>query len=657
MFAVRDIATTGDHLWVGTNGGLLRYSFSGDEPLRIAGDVGPGGEEIVGLHVDHRGHLWALSGVGLARYDAGAWDSRAGDLPALGMPTSLTSDASGRLWVGGSKGVAAFQNGRWKRWLAQPGITALTFHQEDLWVGTGGRGFYRIETAGTSHWYGPAQQSPCLHVRTLVSQTDRLWALCQNRSGTILVEFDGRTWTSWTAAVTGSVIDATTTDQGLTLVTTEGLWQLERVTTDQASSSDVQPLVQLSPPQRLEARQQKLRPRPVPRRGGWRRSAGARPPHAPFADTTLASTHPPSQRWLLRRLPQRPPPHPTVLHFDQRGLWLGTEGLGVLHFGDSEEPTPYRTLDLVIRERAFTVATDLEGRAWFLSRDLSPGMLGADSEEGFRLIDIEPDVTAGVQILAFCSRDHASYALGRIRDLPVLRVYVNTEGAWRELMARDVDVLDANADVSFFEVDPQGRFWLGLVRREPDRAEPVPAGVLVLDHRRPTVTLHGTRPRGPDARRLANIVTSVGFTATGDAWLGGLLGVTVLRKNGQRQRFSEANGLLGEIVADLAVDNDGAPWVATPAGIGTYREGRWHFFNNEQLRGIHVQTLAMDSRGELWAGGNRGLVHYDGQRWEVLTTEEGLLSQRIRSVHVDGHDRVWLVTEAGITLLLREPPE
>jgi ligand-binding sensor domain-containing protein len=119
------------------------------------------------------------------------------------------------------------------------------------------------------------------------------------------------------------------------------------------------------------------------------------------------------------------------------------------------------------------------------------------------------------------------------------------------------------------------------------------------------------------------------------------------------RQFSEANGLQGDIVSDLAVDRNDVPWVATPSGVGRYQDGSWRFFLDDWPREMNVGSLAIDSRGQLWTGGTRGAVHYDGMRWETITTREGLVSDRIRSVHVDGRDRVWFVTDAGISLLER----
>jgi ligand-binding sensor domain-containing protein len=130
--------------------------------------------------------------------------------------------------------------------------------------------------------------------------------------------------------------------------------------------------------------------------------------------------------------------------------------------------------------------------------------------------------------------------------------------------------------------------------------------------------------------------------------------VTVLRPGGVLERFDEARGLMGEVVNDLAIDSRGVPWVATPEGLGHYQQNTWRFFLDNQPENLHVNSLAVDAAGELWTGGNRGAIHYDGRRWEVFSsTRGGLISNRIRSVHVDGQNRVWFVTEAGISMLTR----
>lgn len=366
---------------------------------------------------------------------------------------------------------------------------------------------------------------------------------------------------------------------------------------------------------------------------------------------------------------------------DGRGVWIGTEGLGATRIGRGGAVTVYRTLDLIVDDRPFSVAADGEGNSWFLSRDLRAGVLGSDLNDSFEPSQVEPNATSGFQILAFGSRGLGAYALGRMRGTNVLRVYQRARGEWFELLERELSFapdpedeeerLDEEeqqplpdpfegllVDFSFFEVDEDGRFWVGLLSRpeHAPSAEPTPHGVLVIDLEQEELVLHGQEPRGPGALRVPNAITVVDFTSEGDTWLAGLTGAVVIRADGSMERFSEANGLLGGIVNDLAIDANDIPWVATPEGLGRYQGGSWRFFMDNMPEGIHVLSLAVDSRGELWAGGNRGAVHYDGENWEVITTANGLISNRIRSVHIDGRDRVWFVTSSGISLLERQAP-
>lgn len=164
--------------------------------------------------------------------------------------------------------------------------------------------------------------------------------------------------------------------------------------------------------------------------------------------------------------------------------------------------------------------------------------------------------------------------------------------------------------------------------------------------------------------------------------------------------FQRAQGLPGAEVYALAEDAQGGIWAGTERGlaawngtqwnplpatskdlclavaisphgvvwVGTFRRGILAFdpprrqllrFDRRanSLPDTIFSAIACDRHGGVWAGAPDGLHHYDGQAWSRLHRQNsGLPSNRVRSVLVDSADRVWVATDAGVTVYTRQEP-
>src|SRR5688572_25690247 len=82
-------------------------------------------------------------------------------------------------------------------------------------------------------------------------------------------------------------------------------------------------------------------------------------------------------------------------------------------------------------------------------------------------------------------------------------------------------------------------------------------------------------------------------------------------------------------------------------------------YNNFALRNytaIHglpqsqVTSIVEDANGYLWVatmGG--GLARFDGQEFKVYTTLDGLLSNTVVDLKIDGHQNIWIVHPRGVS--------
>lgn len=85
-------------------------------------------------------------------------------------------------------------------------------------------------------------------------------------------------------------------------------------------------------------------------------------------------------------------------------------------------------------------------------------------------------------------------------------------------------------------------------------------------------------------------------------------------------------------------------------------QARPNTFNAARVRSYtdtFAATAIADSPSHIWVGSPHGLLRWDGGRYTVLTTKDGLPSDRVAAVTVDGSGVVWVATPKGLGRLTR----
>jgi len=178
-------------------------------------------------------------------------------------------------------------------------------------------------------------------------------------------------------------------------------------------------------------------------------------------------------------------------------------------------------------------------------------------------------------------------------------------------------------------------------------------------------------------------------------WMGSESGLAVYNVgSGDRSFIGESQGLLGTIINDLVLDEQGQLWVATDRGLNHFRTGGEvvHYTRDEGLPESEVLSLGLDRDGAIWAGtkkgvsrimegivqktlrtadglphdtvlsiavdysGNKwfgtmkGLARFTGSKWRVFTRESGMIDNEVRTVAVDSRWNVWAGTPRGVSV-------
>jgi signal transduction histidine kinase/DNA-binding NarL/FixJ family response regulator len=132
--------TRDGHLWVGAEGGLLRFDGVRFDTFRTSNTPAFQNNLVYCLHEDRAGALWIGTERGLVRYSAGRFERIAG-LETFSV-RALAEDASGRLWVGThGGGLFSLHESELTSYANEPEmktafVIALYVDAEDrLWIG------------------------------------------------------------------------------------------------------------------------------------------------------------------------------------------------------------------------------------------------------------------------------------------------------------------------------------------------------------------------------------------------------------------------------------------------------------------------------------------------------------------------------------------
>lgn len=138
------VQTRDGYLWLGTNGGLVRFDGVRFTVFDVGRTEGLTSVRIHALLEDRAGALWiATEHGGLARYADGAFTTytTADGLPVNGV-SFICEDRDGRLWLSTVRGLVRFEGGRFTTFTTADGLPANPVSQivEDrdgrLWFGT-----------------------------------------------------------------------------------------------------------------------------------------------------------------------------------------------------------------------------------------------------------------------------------------------------------------------------------------------------------------------------------------------------------------------------------------------------------------------------------------------------------------------------------------
>lgn len=139
---------------------------------------------------------------------------------------------------------------------------------------------------------------------------------------------------------------------------------------------------------------------------------------------------------------------------------------------------------------------------------------------------------------------------------------------------------------------------------------------------------------------------------------GGLLVGTdrgLFRFDRDGRRFQLVEGTASLDIYSLALDPEGAVWIASRTGVRILRAGRVEVVAREQgLSNDAVRAIHRDAAGVVWIGTyGGGLNRMEGNRIFTFGPKHGLVDPFVSTIIEDGQGRFWLSGNRGVTRVPR----
>jgi ligand-binding sensor domain-containing protein len=155
---------------------------------------------------------------------------------------------------------------------------------------------------------------------------------------------------------------------------------------------------------------------------------------------------------------------------------------------------------------------------------------------------------------------------------------------------------------------------------------------------------------------LGTIINDLVLDEEGDLWVATDRGLNHLHSGGRFVNFTRDEGLPDREVLCLGVDRDGSVWAGTKKGVSRIKDD----VVQETLKAADglphdtVLSIAVDYSGNKWFGTMKGLVKFTGSEWRIFTRESGMIDNEVRTVAIDKDWNTWVGTPRGVSVFDRE---
>jgi diguanylate cyclase (GGDEF)-like protein len=344
------------------------------------------------------------------------------------------------------------------------------------------------------------------------------------------------------------------------------------------------------------------------------------------------------------------------------GLWIGTDGDGLLRLTDAIEV--YTTKQGLSSDHVRSLHAGRDGTLWIGTRG------GLDRFKAGHLTSVRAPRGAWEAVVALQEDRDGNLWVGT-RGGGLLR---HNDAGWSAFAEKDG--LSSNLVLSVYE-DREGSLWIGTEGAGLNRLRDVnftswgrPEGlahemlVPIFEDREGNLWMGsygGGLHRFRRGKFLAyttqqglssNLVFSIEEDREGSLWIGTDGGGLNRLRDGVFQHYGTREGLPNDRVIAILADREGSLWIGTyGGGLCRLRNGEFTTFGRGQgLSSELVLAVSQDKLGRLWVGTDGGGLNvFEAGRFKAYTTEQGLAHNTVFRIYEDAEGTLWIGTYGGLS--------
>jgi ligand-binding sensor domain-containing protein/serine phosphatase RsbU (regulator of sigma subunit) len=372
----------------------------------------------------------------------------------------------------------------------------------------------------------------------------------------------------------------------------------------------------------------------------------------------------------------------TSVKEDNNGIiWVGTRynGLAAIKISDSLSVTSFTRKDGLISDFIFNIHIDTANRIW-LAMVGGVNILTMEADDNLAIKNIEDPIIPATFILSIEPGKNGEFWLGSHSEGLFKALPTGPDNEYEVVPSQINDLYPGLIVWDIFSAK-NGEIWLATNND----------GIIRLSNDRITGTF--SRDNGLPSNQILNII----HDHEGNTWFASFGQGAIMFGNEKFISYGPAEGVAGNQVLNIFIDNDNLIYTATEEGfsifkqegekikkiksfsrqqglndvgattITKYNDKIWigtnngiNIYNgtslspfeyNYRLPDIKISSLLVDDKNSLYIGTGGGFAKYTGDNLFTMSEDDSLINNEIQTIIEDSKGRIWMGTLGGLVRL------
>ena len=147
-----------------------------------------------------------------------------------------------------------------------------------------------------------------------------------------------------------------------------------------------------------------------------------------------------------------------------------------------------------------------------------------------------------------------------------------------------------------------------------------------------------------------NFVNEIDFSLDGTMWIATRNGLNTYKDGKVKKVYKKSDGLPDNYVVSVAIDDNDVVWLNTLGGLTRYNGDSFVTYDEEDglVRPRGNGDVSIDKNGNIvYSTYGSGLSIFDGKTFKNITSENGLVDDRIWDIGFDSKNNYWIATDGS----------